>query len=81
MKFNPGYVLLTTIFIFGVLGVLFVALQPNHQYEMPNGVICEKEWSTGFSSLHEFYDCEDGKTYLNPEYWTEIKVKKNGGKK
>ena len=45
----------------------------NTDYEMPNGVICENDYSRGFSNNHEFSNCDDGKNYLNPEYWKEIK--------
>lgn len=45
-------------------------------YKMPSGVICQSDKTTGGGfggATHEFYDCSDGKTYVNPETYREVK--------
>jgi len=70
------------IFLF-VLGVLFFGFviyfsisedihEKRTEYKMPNGAICQDLSYNGFGGTNEFSNCDDDKTYLNPESWEEI---------
>jgi len=67
---------LLLLLLFGIaiicLGVIIVIFSStNYQYEMPNGVICESKTELSFGGGYKFCNCEDNKTYLNPENWEE----------
>jgi len=40
-------------------------------YELPNKVVCN-EFHT-YNNIVTICDCDDGKTYINPEFYREIK--------
>jgi len=77
---------LTYIFVIigiGAIMILGLVLWGEYQesqtiYKMPNGVICELKLMKGggafsIGSTFEFKQCRDGKKYINPEYYKEIK--------
>ena len=49
----------------------------DYYYEMPNGVICnfsdvvESGWG---AATHEFRSCQDGKIYINPDFYKETTI-------
>lgn len=40
-------------------------------YEMPSGAICKSQ--SGLGDVKGFADCTDGKNYVNPEWYRQIK--------
>ena len=71
--------LLVIVLAMGILGIILASIivgveQKNTEYELPNGVICEDISIYRYS--YTFSNCDDGKTYLNPDSWKKIKTKK-----
>ena len=69
------------LFALGILAGVIISLDKELRtsYEMPNGIICERDSITGGSfggATHEFYDCSDGKKYINPESYVEYVINK-----
>lgn len=64
-------VVLITIVAFAIYDVVH---HPT-TYVMPNGVVCKYEGLTGVfgKATHEFYDCGDGVTYINPETYRVVR--------
>jgi len=53
-------------------------------YIMPNGVKCYSDLITGGGfggATHEFYLCDDEKTYINPEHYETKTIIQKGGLK
>jgi hypothetical protein len=47
------------------------------RYVMPNDVVCKFSELTGNNygkATHEFRSCSDGRRYINPEYYSVIKI-------
>lgn len=67
--------LINTMLILAVIGVvvvfgILVFEEFKTDYEMPNGVICETIF---YGDTKTFTNCLDGKKYINPEFYKEIK--------
>lgn len=41
-----------------------------NEYVMPDGVRCDYKKTIGFNGELKFYSCNDGRVYLNPEYYS-----------
>lgn len=69
---NHGFVVMLILFIL----ICFIAFTQfdnvNIMYQMPNGIVCKDKY---FPQSITFYNCEDGKEYVDPEWFKEIKVK------
>lgn len=60
-------VLLLCVFGYAVYSLMEEELT---DYKMPNGIVCEDK--IGRSTL-KFSECTDGKTYINPETYREVR--------
>lgn len=70
-----GWIVIIGIGIILTLISLVVLMEVSTDYIMPNGVMCKSDMTTGGSfggATHEFYNCDDGLKYINPEYYREI---------
>ena len=59
-------------FITMVIVFLSTFQDKNEDYIMPNGVVCDDYFYSGFGGSYKFDDCTDGREYLDPEYWEVI---------
>ena len=55
-----------------------IELRSKLAYEMPDGTICEEFYTSHFLAVMQFWDCSNGRLYINPEYY---KVRFNEWKK
>lgn len=67
--------LINTMLILAFIGVvtavgILIFEESITDYEMPNGVICETIF---YGDTKTFTNCLDGKIYINPEFYKEIK--------
>ena len=69
----PVFYLLGTLFIILLIALIsFSAYEESKtDYKMPNGVICKDKLR--ISNRLEFSQCSDGKVYIDPESYKEIK--------
>lgn len=69
MNIIEMFLILGAIGLFLLVGTM--AFQESiTDYKMPNGVICE---SIIYGDAKTFMQCSDGKKYINPEFYREIK--------
>ncbi len=65
------------LMLIGLIGLLIWVSYDDSitSYKMPNGIICESDMTTGGGfggATHEFFNCSDGKRYINPETYRQV---------
>ena len=77
LKFHI-FAMLTTFVLIAILIGVSIVENSNTDYKMPDGVICKSDTITGGGfggATHEFSKCSNGKVYINPETYLEVKEK------
>ena len=71
--FSFIWILLVVVFVL-LFGLMFFSIYEGSKtdYRMPNGVIC-KDKIINHSSILNFGECSDGKVYINPDNYQEIR--------